>query len=161
MKHRTIDIVEYITISAMILMIFIVALQITARYILKISIPWTEEAARYMLILITFLGAAVSLARDEHIRINVLLERIPPKKRGYLQLIYDIAIALFLALVFRGSLKMIHLTWETPAGTIGWITTGKIYLILPFSIIIMICVLMFQIYHRVKDIVGQLFPREE
>lgn len=161
MKHKPIDLFETINVAALILMIVIVALQITARYILRISIPWTEEAARYTLILITFLGAAISLARDEHIRINVLLERISPKKRGYLQLVYDVVIALFLAMVFRGSLQMIQLTWETPAGTIGWITTGKIYLILPISIVIMIGFLIVQISRRVKEIVGMLFPKED
>jgi len=57
--------------------VLIVAVQVICRYILKVSLPWSEEFSRYLFIWGTFLGAAVAFARDSHIRIDSLSRRLP------------------------------------------------------------------------------------
>jgi TRAP-type C4-dicarboxylate transport system permease small subunit len=94
----------------------------------------------------TFVGAALALRDRQHIAITFLLDRLPTTQRIWADLLFNVLIMLFLGAVFRGSLQMIQLTWETPAGTVPWITTGRIYLILPFSIVLMLGYLLVQVY---------------
>jgi TRAP-type C4-dicarboxylate transport system permease small subunit len=121
-----------------IFMLLCAIMQVMFRYVLKISVPWTEEAARFALIFVTFWGAAIALREREHIEITTLLEKIPKIPRLLMQLVFIVAIGIFLVNVFVGSLGMIKLTWETPVGSIGWLKTGHVYLFLPSGIILMV-----------------------
>ena len=50
------------------LMVVIVIVQVLARYVIEVSIPWTEEAARYMLASMTFIGGRRGLERRKAYR---------------------------------------------------------------------------------------------
>lgn len=50
----------------------IVFLQFFTRYVLNDSVAWTEEIARYLLIWVTFVGAAVAMRRRVHISVEVM-----------------------------------------------------------------------------------------
>lgn len=72
--------------------VFATALQVFARLVLKVSMPWTEETARYTLIWMTFLGSSFAAKRGTHIRVDILETSIH-KGRG---VIYAISYAIFL-----------------------------------------------------------------
>lgn len=126
-----------------IFMLLCAIMQVVFRYILQISVPWTEEAARFALIFVTFWGAATALRDKEHINIPTLFERIPEKPRLLLQAVFILAMGIFLINAFIGSVAMIQLTWDTPVGSISWLTTGRVYLILPSGIILIMMYLIF------------------
>ena len=157
-RHRgtRIEWVETVIVIALILMTVVLLLQVFARYVVQVSIPWTEEIARYLLVFMTFTGAALALREKQHIAITFLLERLPDTPRICLELLFDVVIMLFLGAVFRGSLNMVQLTWETPAGTIPWITTGKLYLILPTATLLMLAYLLAQVFRAAKRLSAQL-----
>ena len=52
--------------------VFATVFQVLARFVLKISAPWTEESARYVFIWMTFIGAAYGAKKKQHIRIDIL-----------------------------------------------------------------------------------------
>jgi TRAP-type C4-dicarboxylate transport system permease small subunit len=126
-----------------------------------ISIPWTEEVSRYLLVLMTFVGAALALRDRQHIAITFLLDRLTRTQRIWADLIFNVLIMLFLGAVFRGSIRMIQLTWETPAGTVPWITTGRIYLILPFAVVLMLGYLLAQVYRGACQLSARIGRGEE
>jgi len=125
-----------------IFMLLCAILQVLFRYVLHISVPWTEEAGRFLLIFVTFWGGAAALREREHISISTLFEKIPEKLRLLVQLVFIVAMGFFLINVFIGSLGMIKLTWDTPVGAISWLTTGRVYLIVPSGIILMVTYLI-------------------
>ncbi|MFT7371317.1 MAG: TRAP-type C4-dicarboxylate transport system permease small subunit [Octadecabacter sp.] len=49
-----------------------VFLQFFTRYVLNDSLSWTEEAARYLLIILTFTGALKCQVLDSHIRLEFI-----------------------------------------------------------------------------------------
>jgi len=128
--------------AAFIFMMLCAIMQVVFRYLLQISVPWTEEAARFSLIMVTFWGGAAALREREHISIPAVFDRIPRKPRLILQAAFIAAMGVFLVNVFQGSCKMVKLTWNTPVGSIYWLTTGRVYLFLPSGIVLMLLYLV-------------------
>jgi len=152
MKGKKVDYVDVINILAFVVMVLVVLLQVFVRYVMRISVPWTEELARYLLILITFAGGALAIRDKQHISINAIINKLPKKYYYYLMICFDISIIVFLIAVFKGSIIMIKLAWETPVGSISWFTSGKLYLILAVSIVIMLVYSIKQLIENVKKI---------
>jgi TRAP-type C4-dicarboxylate transport system permease small subunit len=51
--------------------------QFFTRYVLSDSAAWTEEIARYFLIVVTFLGASMAVRRNSHIHVEFLYRWLP------------------------------------------------------------------------------------
>jgi TRAP-type transport system small permease protein len=62
----------------------IVVLAVVGRYAFGRSLTWTEEVPRYLLIWISFLGAAACVARREHVGFDVLFNALPAPVRRWL-----------------------------------------------------------------------------
>ncbi|MEJ8570255.1 TRAP transporter small permease [Microbaculum marinum] len=56
----------------------VVFLQFFTRYVLNDSLAWTEEVARYLLILVCFLGSVSAVKRGSHIALEFLMRMVPP-----------------------------------------------------------------------------------
>lgn len=59
------------------LLAFVVFVQFFTRYVLNDSIGWTEEIARYLLILVTFSGACIAVRRNTHISVEFFYRYLP------------------------------------------------------------------------------------
>ncbi|MFW5681210.1 MAG: TRAP transporter small permease [Pseudomonadota bacterium] len=73
----------------------VVALQFYTRYFLNDSFGWTEEIARYLLILVTFVGGITAMRKGSHIAVEALLIYVPPGIRHWLLVVIDATVALF------------------------------------------------------------------
>ncbi|MDR6888236.1 MULTISPECIES: TRAP transporter small permease [Variovorax] len=52
--------------------------QFVTRYVMNDSAAWTEEVARYMLIAVVFIGAAVGVAKNNQIQVDFFYRHMPP-----------------------------------------------------------------------------------
>ncbi|MGF1631404.1 MAG: TRAP transporter small permease [Kiloniellaceae bacterium] len=55
----------------------VVFLQFFSRYVMNDSIGWTEEIARYLLIVVTFAGAALAARKNSHIAVEFFYRYLP------------------------------------------------------------------------------------
>ncbi len=82
-----------------------VFLNVLSRYILEISLPWSEELARFMFIWLSFIGAVIANAQFSHMRLDFIVEKLPAKTAKVVEGIsYLVAIVLFVFL-FIGSIR--------------------------------------------------------
>ncbi len=65
-------------------LIFVITAQIVSRVVFT-AFGWTEEVARFLLIWLTFLGAALAWQQGRHIAVTVLVERLPAGARRWVQ----------------------------------------------------------------------------
>ena len=78
----------------------VVFLQFFTRYALNNSASWTEEIARYLLIGTVFVGAAIGVAKNNHIQVDLLYRWLPvPVARALALAVDAIRIAFFAAMV--------------------------------------------------------------
>ena len=78
----------------------VVFYQFFTRYALNNSASWTEEIARYLLIGTVFVGAAIGVAKNNHIQVDLLYRWLPAKVARALALVVDVVrIAFFVAMV--------------------------------------------------------------
>lgn len=92
---------------------------------------WTQPAAQYILIIATYLGAAVALRNNEHIAIRFLLERIENWNASLgraFRIFSNLVIIAFLAVALRATAVSAVDAWSTSIGGIGFVTSGYVYL---------------------------------
>jgi len=78
---------------------FIVFLQFFTRYVLNDSLAWTEEIARYLLMWVTFVGAATAFRRGTHISVEMAHVLLPPGAVRVLNFVVDVVVLGFVALL--------------------------------------------------------------
>jgi TRAP-type C4-dicarboxylate transport system permease small subunit len=74
----------------------IVFYQVFTRYVMDDPAGWTEEIARYFLVAIVFIGAAMSVRKNNHIQVDYLYRLIPEVAGRLLSVFVDLFRCLFL-----------------------------------------------------------------
>jgi TRAP-type C4-dicarboxylate transport system permease small subunit len=69
------------------------------RYVLNNTPTWVEQASLMIVVWVTFLGAAVGVARGSHLSIEFIRDMMPKGPREALRLVTDIAMAAFGAIM--------------------------------------------------------------
>lgn len=129
--------------------LLMVVLQVFFRYILRITVPWTEEAARYLGIWMVFMGATAAIAQEAHIRITFLLERFPEKTRQLFELLISSVMFLFNLIVLFGSFQLVKLNWGQKAVTFP-ISVSSLYLALAVSSVFIAFFLLLLIWNKLR-----------
>lgn len=128
---------EWLTSIFLIIMVVIIFLQVVSRTFLQSSFPWTEELARYLMIWLTFLGAAFSFQYGAHIGIGIITDRLPKKVAAIVNVIVCLlCIFLFSILTVKGwELVTRSMNQKSPAMSLPM---SYVYFIIPISGVLMI-----------------------
>ncbi|XVH33426.1 TRAP transporter small permease (plasmid) [Haloferacaceae archaeon DSL9] len=124
------------------------------------SMYWTEPAARFVLIVATYLGAAVATRNREHISIKFILERIEVRwpSVGVLLRAFVVVITLiFISVALYGTLTSAVSDWRTSIGGIAFVTSGVLYLGISVGLFLMI----FYDVLNLKEDLQAFFSEEE
>jgi TRAP-type C4-dicarboxylate transport system permease small subunit len=125
-------VVEHAALAAFVAMLVLVVAQVFFRYILEISVPWTEEAARWFYAYQIFLGCTIA-ARDRlHLRATFLLERFPPRLAAAVECLIAAGTLLFVAGIVWGGVVMVWATSTVEAGSFA-LSMSYLYLAIPVS----------------------------
>jgi len=124
-----------ILIILMGILIMDVTWQVLTRYLFGSPSSVTEEIARYLLIWIGLLGAALAYRKKMHLSFDLLSEKAAPSTNRILQLIIHSLIAFFsLFVLVLGGLNLVNITWELNQVSASLqIRLAYVYLILPIS----------------------------
>jgi TRAP-type transport system small permease protein len=75
----------------------VVFTQFITRYVLNDSASWTEEIARYLLIGTVFVGAAIGVAKNNHIQVDLLYRYLPAGLSRWMSRAVDVVRMAFFA----------------------------------------------------------------
>jgi len=96
-----------------------------------IDINWSVPVARFLLIVLTYIGGAVATHNREHISIDLVLDWVGkffPRLRTGLKILSDFIVIAFLAIALYGAILSTGSNWNTSVGAVSGITSGYIYL---------------------------------
>ncbi|ALS20767.1 TRAP transporter small permease [Paenibacillus naphthalenovorans] len=105
--------------GALLLMAILVFGNVVLRYLFNTGITWSEEAARFLFVWLTFLGAVGALNENQHLGVDLVLKKLSPALRKLVFLISNVIMLCILGLVLDGSWTMVLLNWNTKSPAIG------------------------------------------
>ncbi len=145
-------IVDIVALVAFCVMLILVTAQIVFRYCLQVSVPWTEEAARWFYAWQIFLGSAVAMRQKLHLRVTILIDHLPQAVQSILDLLTAAAGLLFLAGIIWGSLIMIRTVYPVQAGSFP-ISTSYLYLSIPVGLAAMLLLSIREVIQAARQVV--------
>ena len=87
---------DWISLALFAVLAGIVFYQVFTRYVMNDPAGWTEEIARYFLVALVFIGAAMSVRKNNHIQVDYFYRLIPAKAGRVLSFAVDVFRCLFL-----------------------------------------------------------------
>ncbi|WP_042349413.1 TRAP transporter small permease [Bacillus massiliigorillae] len=126
----------FLTSTFLVLMVILVFIQIVSRIIFQSSFSWTEEVSRYLMIWLTFIGAAFSFQHGAHVGVELLTSKLPAKVSAILQVFVAIlCMILFYVMIVKGLELVDHSSLQhSPALRLPM---SFVYLIIPISGVLM------------------------
>ncbi len=141
--------------SLMILYVTVVVIfvQVIARYVLKVALPWTEEFARFAFIWLIFLANALAERHNEHFRVSYFVEQAPRRVRYAFWVLGEILIFAFFIWLLTDSLQFVRMG-KRMISPVMQLRLDWVYWGLPVAVI-------FSLLNRARSIVVKLQERPE
>lgn len=126
---------EYFLIFLMSFLVIDVLWQVTSRYILTSPSSVTDELAGFLLIWVGLLGAAYVFGCNQHLAIDLLLQRVSPSVARMLQLFIFGVVFLFAVFVLIGGGSWLVYTrfYLSVTSASLQVNLGYVYSVLPLS----------------------------
>jgi len=124
--------IEGAALAAFVCMLVLVIAQVFFRYVLQVSVPWTEEAARWFYAYQIFLGCIIATERNLNLRATFILDRFPPRLKAATECAIALAGLLFVGGVVWGGAVMVWATSTVEAGSFA-LSMSYLYLSVPIS----------------------------
>ncbi|NDW04433.1 TRAP transporter small permease subunit [Jiella sp. 40Bstr34] len=132
-------------------MLVVMFVQVAARYVFAVGVPWTDETSRFLFIGEIFLGAAIAQRAGAQIRITILLDMLPRSARRVFDVIGDLLTVAIAGALVWGAVGMMQRTGSVSASTIP-VSFSTLYLIQAIGIAMLVLLVL-------RDLVLTLFGR--
>ena len=98
-------VLELSSILSFLGLVGVVLLQVYARLFLPKSPHWTEEASRFLFIYTVSFASGLAIREKAFVNVDVFTNMLPKPAQRWLQILLDLLVAGFMAVVFYYSLK--------------------------------------------------------
>lgn len=111
-ENRLNTILEKILVVILGVMVINVSWQVFSRYVLANPSSFTDELARYLMIWLGVMGTAYVSGKRLHVAIDILPDKLSPKRQVKLKKIINLIIILFATLIFIvGGSNLVYLSY--------------------------------------------------
>jgi TRAP-type C4-dicarboxylate transport system permease small subunit len=93
-------------------MVAVILLQVFLRYVIRASLPWSEELARYLMVWIGLMGASLAMHEGRHVGVTLLVDRTRGLRRRVLTGIAFVAVFWFLWLMLSEGVRLLGNIWQ-------------------------------------------------
>ncbi len=117
----------YLSAAGLTAMTAIIGWQVFARYVLKASPSWTEQAALYLMLWFILFAAAAGVREGFHIRLTMLQAALPSRLSKSLQMLCHLVVLAFGGFMAWGGAELVRETWHHTIPALGF-PRGSAYL---------------------------------
>ena len=111
---------DWLSVALFLVLGAVVFYQFFTRYVLNDSASWTEEIARYLLIGVVFIGAAVGVRRNNHIQVDFVYRFLPKSAARAMATVVDIVRVAFLVTACVLTVQLMNRIGGSPMAVIDW-----------------------------------------
>jgi TRAP-type C4-dicarboxylate transport system permease small subunit len=115
-------------------LIALVFLQVILRYFFSSGMVWAEELERFIFVWLMFLGITLGVYKKKHIAVELIVEMLEKRFRGFAILSYLLSVAFFAILAWYGYV-FCKMGFDGNASVLP-IKLGFIYLVIPVTSIL-------------------------
>lgn len=129
---------EYACAGLVAVMIMCLILQVFMRFLFGSALAWSEELSRYAFLWSVYVGAALAVKRDAHVRITAQFMKMGTQKRLFFRMVCDAVWLGFNIFLVMQSIEVIRDGLEFPemSPTLG-VTKAYVEMIIPFGFALM------------------------
>lgn len=150
-------IVGYILAVMLGVMSLLILVQIFTRFVIEYPLHWTEELARYLMVYLVFLGAAIALRNNRLIAIEALTQVLSPLLQRVFKIVVMILTIVFaIILIIHGFEIVQAVSMQKSAGL--RIPMSVPYLAIPIGALLMVinaCAVLFTPHRDTEEKEGE------
>lgn len=106
---------------AILAVLVLTAINVTGRYLFTAPLRGAEEMTGFLVVAMVMLGAAEAYRRGDHIRIDLLTERLGPKGARWVDVLSHVAVGAFAANLLRTGLHTVEFSHSFGAYSPGYL----------------------------------------
>ncbi|MCE4565134.1 TRAP transporter small permease [Maribellus sp. CM-23] len=135
MRQKIDKIIEIVLVALMSILVIDVLWQVFSRYVLSAPSSFTDELAGFLLIWVGLLGSAYVAGKNEHLAIDLLLQKMKGMKKRRLQIIINSIVGLFaLFVMVVGGVWLVYTRFYLGVNSAALaLPLGYVYLVVPVS----------------------------
>ena len=123
-------------------MTLLISINVVLRYGFNSNLTMTEEVGRYLFVWLTFLGAVSAFVRGRHVRVDVVLRRMPAIWRRLALLLGDFGMLVCCGMIAVGCWRLAMLNTVNYLPVSGIPTSVLYFAGIPFSVVVGIALLV-------------------
>ncbi len=122
---RTVDrisnVAGYFSGWLVLVMMLLVGFEVFTRYVLQQPLRIADELSAYMLVTLSYLGAAYTWKERGHVRVTFVVNRLPPRVASWLRLVTLVFAFLFLVGLCQASYGFLTLSFKLHMVSASWL----------------------------------------
>ena len=150
-------IVKYVMLVQATMIFVIICFAVFTRYLLNYVPSWSEEVPRYLLVWITYLGAALAVKYKEHISLDVFFNMMPVRARQVGHIILNILIGAVGVIMLVFGIALVRQFGDDLMESIAF-KNSWFYLAMPISGGLMVLFIVQDTWKGVLSLGGQKEP---
>jgi len=144
-------------LAAMVVLLFI---QVVGRYGFENPPDWTEELARMVFIYLTFVGGALAIVRNAHLRIESFHDRLSPRSKTTLDIALTLVGVIFLVVTLYYSVGLLGRLSHQPMSSVP-ISKAFMFAAVPVGCALMLVYELLRIRNYMRTLSRQSSDRPE
>lgn len=129
-------------------------LQVLFRFVIKVSVPWTEEMMRALFIYIVFFGLILVERENGEVRTTMIIEKLPPKLYSLWETVVSLLSILFNVLVIIGCFQAMKVT-NTTLSALPQISMKMFFYPMVIALPLMVIYQIYYMIGHIRDFLGK------
>jgi TRAP-type C4-dicarboxylate transport system permease small subunit len=144
-KDFHLKIAKFVSIIFYAIIIIFAIIQVLFRYVIGLSLPWSEELCRYAFIWLVFIGMVIAIRRGEHATIQLFISHLSDNCKRVFYIVTWLLVLVFAVVTGIYGFKMVQLAAIQKSSALG-IPMSLVYLALPVGCLMTLVEIPVQIY---------------
>jgi TRAP-type C4-dicarboxylate transport system permease small subunit len=141
---------EYMLAIIMFSLVLVVFTQVVLRYVVRTSLPWTEEMARYLFIWLIFIASSVAVKKKQLLGIDFLVIHFSENTQRHLNILSLVLSLVFSVVVILKGCDLINRSRDQISPMLH-MSMSFIYIIIPMSYLIIGLLFLWQLYNSFRS----------